>query len=35
VQAAEMFNKGFETIEYTACALIDMAMHQVVDAPGS
>ena len=31
LQAAEAFNKGFETIEYTACALLDMAMHQVED----
>ncbi|MEF9943568.1 MAG: M3 family metallopeptidase, partial [Burkholderiaceae bacterium] len=24
---ARRFNKGFETVEYTACALIDMALH--------
>ena len=27
--ATKLFNQGFETIEYTSCALIDMALHQV------
>ena len=27
LMAARNFNQGFATIEYTACALIDMAMH--------
>jgi len=26
-KAASCFNQGFDTIEYTACALVDMAMH--------
>ena len=25
------FNQGFETVEYTACALVDMALHQKTD----
>lgn len=29
LKAAQSFNQGFNTIEYTACALIDMAMHQL------
>jgi peptidyl-dipeptidase Dcp len=29
LKSAESFNQGFETIEYTICALLDMAMHQV------
>eukprot|EP00523_Entomoneis_sp_CCMP467_P005958 CAMPEP_0168733478 /NCGR_PEP_ID=MMETSP0724-20121128/8314_1 /TAXON_ID=265536 /ORGANISM="Amphiprora sp., Strain CCMP467" /LENGTH=683 /DNA_ID=CAMNT_0008780543 /DNA_START=129 /DNA_END=2180 /DNA_ORIENTATION=+ len=31
LKAAEKFNQGFDTIEYTACALLDMAMHQIED----
>lgn len=31
LKAAESFNQGFGTIEYTACALMDMALHQVED----
>ena len=31
LKAAKSFNQGFETIEYTSCALLDMAMHQVED----
>ncbi len=27
LKAAQSFNQGFATIEYTACALIDMGMH--------
>jgi Peptidase family M3 len=29
LNAARMFNQGFETIEYTACALLDMLLHQI------
>jgi peptidyl-dipeptidase Dcp len=29
--AARNFQKGFDTVEYTACALLDMAMHSVED----
>ena len=29
LKAAESFNQGFATIEYTICALLDMAMHQL------
>jgi peptidyl-dipeptidase Dcp len=29
LKAAESFNQGFDTIEYTICALLDMALHQV------
>jgi peptidyl-dipeptidase Dcp len=29
LKAAKSFNQGFETIEYTACALLDMALHQL------
>jgi peptidyl-dipeptidase Dcp len=25
--AAQRFNQGFDTIEYTACALVDQALH--------
>ena len=31
IQRAATFNQGFATVEYTACALIDLALHQVVD----
>ena len=30
---ARMFNEGFATIEYTACALLDMALHQLEEYP--
>jgi len=30
---ARKFNQGFGTIEYTACALLDMALHQLEDYP--
>lgn len=30
-KAAKSFNQGFETIEYTSCALLDMAFHQIED----
>jgi len=29
LKAAKSFNQGFETIEYTSCALMDMAMHSL------
>ncbi len=31
---ARRFNQGFETVEYTACALVDMALHARADAGG-
>jgi peptidyl-dipeptidase Dcp len=31
LKAADNFNNGFETVEYTACALLDMALHLVDD----
>jgi peptidyl-dipeptidase Dcp len=31
LQAARSFQQGFQTIEYTACAILDMAMHQIED----
>jgi peptidyl-dipeptidase Dcp len=31
LKAASVFNQGFDTIEYTICALMDMALHQVED----
>jgi peptidyl-dipeptidase Dcp len=31
LKAAKSFNQGFETIEYTSCALLDMALHQLND----
>ncbi|WP_370319748.1 M3 family metallopeptidase [Oricola sp.] len=33
VLAAQTFNAGFETVEYTASALVDMAYHARKDAP--
>lgn len=33
LMSARMFNQGFETIEYTVCALLDMALHQLGDYP--
>ncbi|GAB4355280.1 MAG: dipeptidyl carboxypeptidase II [Oricola sp.] len=33
VLAAQTFNAGFETVEYTASALVDMAYHARGDAP--
>lgn len=29
LKAASLFNGGFETVEYTACALLDMAVHSL------
>ncbi len=34
LRAARQFNQGFETVEYTVCALVDMALHAHPD-PGS
>jgi peptidyl-dipeptidase Dcp len=31
---ARTFNQGFETVEYTACALLDLALHSRDDAAG-
>ena len=33
LMSARLFNQGFATIEYTACALLDMALHQLEDYP--
>lgn len=33
LMSARNFNQGFGTIEYTICALLDMALHQVEDYP--
>jgi len=34
LKAARRFNQGFETVEYTASALLDMALHASVDPSG-
>jgi peptidyl-dipeptidase Dcp len=34
IRAAATFNQGFETVRYTACTLIDMALHQETDPAG-
>ena len=34
IKAAEMFNQGYETVRYTASALVDMAAHALTDAGG-
>ena len=31
---ARRFNQGFETVEYTACALVDMALHAQTQPDG-
>ncbi len=31
LRAARQWNQGFETVEYTACALVDMALHARAD----
>lgn len=31
LQAARSFQQGFQTVEYTICALLDMSLHQVED----
>ena len=32
---ARRFNQGFETVEYVACALVDMALHAQTDSAGA
>jgi peptidyl-dipeptidase Dcp len=32
LKEARRFNQGFEAVEYTACALVDMALHALTDA---
>ena len=32
--AARQFNQGFETVGYTACALLDLALHEQTDDDG-
>src|SRR5215467_8221692 len=32
--ATRTFNQGFATVEYTACALVDLDLHSVADASG-
>ncbi|GGP28190.1 M3 family metallopeptidase [Silvimonas amylolytica] len=34
IRAAATFNQGFETVRYTSCTLIDMALHQETDPAG-
>ncbi|GGP22437.1 M3 family metallopeptidase [Silvimonas iriomotensis] len=34
IRAAATFNQGFETVRYTACTLIDLALHQETDPAG-
>jgi peptidyl-dipeptidase Dcp len=34
IREARQFNQGFETVEYVACALVDMALHARSDADG-
>jgi len=34
IKAAEMFNQGYETVRYTASALVDMAAHSLTGAEG-
>jgi peptidyl-dipeptidase Dcp len=34
LRAARRFNQGFETVEYVACALVDMALHARTDPEG-
>ncbi len=31
IEAARLFNKGYETVQYTSSALVDMAVHAVTD----
>ncbi|MEO5765128.1 MAG: M3 family metallopeptidase, partial [Casimicrobiaceae bacterium] len=33
--AARKFNQGFETVEYVACTLVDMALHAQTDPAGT
>jgi peptidyl-dipeptidase Dcp len=34
LRAARRFNQGYETVRYTASALVDMAVHSLAQAPG-
>jgi peptidyl-dipeptidase Dcp len=34
LEQARRFNQGFETVEYTACALVDMALHAQTQPDG-
>jgi peptidyl-dipeptidase Dcp len=34
LKRARRFNQGFETVEYTACSLVDMALHARTDHDG-
>lgn len=34
IRAARSFNQGFETVGYTACALLDLALHEQTAADG-
>lgn len=34
LKAARNFNQGFATVEYTACALLDIALHTLADPSG-
>ena len=34
LREARRFNQGFETVEYAACALVDMALHALEDPEG-
>lgn len=34
IRAAETFNQGYDTVRYTASALVDLALHQRNDADG-
>ncbi|MDN3920143.1 M3 family metallopeptidase [Roseateles violae] len=34
LKAAELFNQGYETVRYTASALVDMAAHSLTEAEG-
>jgi peptidyl-dipeptidase Dcp len=35
LKQAQRFNQGFETVEYVACALVDMALHAQTDPAGA
>jgi peptidyl-dipeptidase Dcp len=35
IRRARKFNQGFETVGYTSCALLDMALHARTDADGA
>ena len=35
LKAAARFNQGFETVEFTSCALVDIALHSQTDPSGT